>query len=256
LSVGGLLATGGGLLMKIWTRPHLPIYIGGAISIVGIALLAYGSLGFAKAGARIVSEWDPRLLRRALTDAAPHATISIIQTSIPDITSLIGLLEDLLTNKDKYFQLRLLLLDYENAREVLVARVMYRVETPDTHVAEIKAQIDQFIRLKQRVDAHWRGSRSGAKLSLEIRLYSFLPFGSVFQIGTDAIFSGLFWNWTSSINGPMIAATDQKSKMWICLEKHVTTGWDSARRVFPVQDGDDLTRARPLSATQTSTSVQ
>jgi hypothetical protein len=235
LSAGGLLGTAGGALVKFWVHPT-SFYIGGAISFVGLVSLAYGTFGIASASTRIIDEWKADLLHRSLANATPDSTIRVIQTSVPDITRLIGLLEDLLIHKEKRFRLRILLLDYENAREVLAARVQFRMETPEIHIAEVRADIDQFIRLKQRVDKEWIESRSGAKLDLQIRLYTFLPFGSVFQIGEERIFSGLFWNWTSSINGPMIVATDKKSKIWKCFEKHLTAGWEGARPIYPLPD--------------------
>jgi hypothetical protein len=236
LSIGGLLVTTGGVLIALSTRSAWSLYVGCSLSLIGIALLAYGTFGIARAGTRVIDEWNSEVLHRSLREAAPGSTIRVLQTSIPDATRFIGLLEDLLVHKNKQFRLRILLLDYETAHELLAARVKLRVETAEIHVAEVRAAVDQLIRLKQRVDADWKESKSGARLDLQIRLYSFLPFGSVFQIGDEQFFSGLFWNWTSSVNGPMIAVTDRASRTWKCFERHLTDGWADARPVYPPPD--------------------
>lgn len=231
LAVGGVLSSAGALLLKILPG-HLSLWVGGGAALAGLALVAYGSFGITSAG-RILNEWKSEILYKDISHAPADTTITIIQTSIPDVTRLIGLLEDLLIQKNKQFRLRLLFLDYEAALPVLAARVRLRIEKPDVHVAEIKSGIEHFIELKQRVDKAWKESRSGAQLDLQIRLYSFLPFGSVFQIGDSRIISGIFWNWTSSVNGPMLVVSDNKSKMWQCFENHISRGWESARPVFP-----------------------
>ncbi len=129
LWIGGLLASVGSVLLKIFDHR---LYIGGPVFVAGAALLLYGGLGIATKGTRIIEEWDSKVLFQAIRDAAPSTTIRILQTSIPDVTGLIGLLEDLFTRQDKHFRLRILLLDYENAAQLLTARMKYRVETPQT----------------------------------------------------------------------------------------------------------------------------
>ena len=231
---GGLLATSGGVVLKLWSHP-LGLITGGILSAIGIALVLYGAFELTSTG-RILRKWKPEVLYRALSNAPPDATIGILQTSIPDVTSLIGCLHELLTNQKKQFRLRILLTDYEQAKPLVEARVRLRIETADAHAAEIRSSIDQFIRVKQLVDAEWKQTMSGAQLDLQIRLYSFLPFGSIFQIGDQRIFSGLFWNWTSSINGPMIVITDKRSETWKCFAKHFSSGWETARQIYPVAD--------------------
>jgi hypothetical protein len=81
-----------------------------------------------------------------------------------------------------------------------------------------------------------------------------VPFGSVFQIGNDKIYSGIFWNWTSSINGPMIVAADNKSKTWSCFERHLEFGWNDARRVYPL-DSSELVRTNLAATEQPNTTV-
>jgi hypothetical protein len=231
LATGGLLATGGGLLLKVLPDPF-SLWAGGVVGLTGLAMVAYGTFGITTPG-RIANEWNPKTLHRALKRAPAGSTIKILQTSIPDVTRLTGFLEELLVHDQKQFRLHLLLLDYEKAPEVLAARVQLRIEDADKHTQEIQSNIDQFIQLKKRVDAAWKEPMSGAQLDLRIRLYSFLPFGSVYQIGDECFISGLFWNWTSSINGPMISVSDKKSNLWKCLEKQIARGWDTARQIYP-----------------------
>jgi hypothetical protein len=235
LSAGGLLVAAGGVILKVWTH-SAAIYVGGAVSFFGLLLLLYGAFGFATSSTTILDDWDAELLKRALNEATPASTISILQTSIPDVTQLIGWLEDLLTTKQKHFRLRILLLDHQEAAALISARVKLRPDSAEAHLAEIRANIELFIRLKERVDQEWAESSNGAKLDLQIRLYSFLPFGSVIQIGEKVIFSGLFWNWTSSVNGPMIRITDPSCKNWKCYTKQFCSGWVAAKVVFPASE--------------------
>lgn len=231
VGLGGLFATAGGLLLKILPDP-LSFWIGGLFVLAGLVLVAYGYFGLTSSG-RILNRWNAEVLHRALQRTASGSTIRILQTSVPDVTKLIGVLEELLLQKNP-LHLHLLLLDHEQAPAVLAARVQLRVEKAAAHTQEVKTNIEQFIALKQRVDAAWRESMNGATLDLQIRLYTFLPFGSVFQIGQERIISGLFWNWTSSVNGPMIVVSDKDSKAWKCFEQQLNTGWKNARPVFPV----------------------
>ena len=230
LWIGGLLASTGSVLLKLLGHP---LYIGLPVFVTGALLLLYGGLSLAPKSATILDSWAPQCLYQAFRDADPNATIRILQTSIPDFTPLFGVLEDLLIRQNKQFRFRILLLDYEKAVNILEARMRYRVEKATAHATEIQAQVDQLIAFKRRVDAAWLGPRSGAQLSLEIRLYSFLPFGSVFEIGTEKVFSGAFWNWTSSVNGPMMVVSDNKSKTWSCFAKQLDFGWQDARSIFP-----------------------
>lgn len=256
LSTGGLLVAGGGVLLSIETNPGA-LYGGGALSIVGAVLLLHGTFGLVTAGTRIVDEWRADLLHRCLENARPDSTIHVLQTSIPDVTRLIGHLEDLLLNRGKQFRLRILLLDYEQAPALVAARVQLRVESAEGHMGEIRTDIDQLVHLKRRVDDGWRESRSGAKLDLQIRLYSFLPFGSVIRIGDTHIFSGLYWNWTSSINGPMLVITDSDCNMWKCCARHLAAGWNGGRAVFPPSDnGGTASNASPVVAQQPDTGKQ
>jgi hypothetical protein len=231
LGIGGLISALGGFLAKM--APHYDlVYTGYTLTAVGLALVAYGTIGVLPRMV-LMDQWNPKALETALADAPHDATIRILQTSIPDVTRLIGLLEHLLIHDKKQFRLKVLLLDYEKAPDLLLARVRLRVETAGTHIAEIQADTDQFIKLKERVDAVWEEKWSGAKLNLQIRYYTFLPFGSVFQIGEEKILSGFFWNWTSSINGPMVVLADKESNAWKCFERHLTMGWDQARQIYP-----------------------
>jgi hypothetical protein len=231
LTVGGLLATAGAMLLKM-LPDHYSLWAGGAVGFAGLATIVYGAFGITTPG-RISNEWNPENLYSSLKRAPADSTITILQTSIPEVTKLAGVLEELLIQNKKQFRLRLLLLDYEQAPQVVAARVQLRTEVASEHSQEVKSNVDQFIQVKKRVDAAWKDSMSGAQLNLQIRFYSFLPFGSVYQIGEECFISGLFWNWTSSINGPMITVSDKKSKMWECFEKQIAKGWETARHIYP-----------------------
>jgi hypothetical protein len=231
LAVGGFLATAGGLLLKLLPDPF-SLWAGGTIGVAGLVILLIGTFGITTSG-RISNEWNPENVYGSLKSAPADSTITILQTSIPEMTKLGDVLEELLIQKNKQFHLRVLLLDYEQAPQVVAARVQLRTQVASAHSEEVRSNVDQFIQIKKRVDAAWKESLSGAQLNLQIRFYSFLPFGSVYQIGDVCFISGLFWNWTSSINGPMITVSDKKSKMWGCFEKQITKGWETARQIYP-----------------------
>ena len=108
-----------------------------------------------------------------------------------------------------------------------------RLETPAQHIMEIQSTIEKVIAMKEHVDAVWKTTRNGATLDLEIRLFDFLPFGSHFQVGKDVIFVGLFWNTTSSINGPMIMVKESEPKIWGAFEKQFIAGWEKADQYYP-----------------------
>ena len=179
--------------------------------------------------------WDYDAVYEAMAKADPHSTISILQTSIPDATRLIAHLERLLINESKRFQVRIMLIDYSNATELIAARMRLRLETPAHHIGEVQANIEQLVTMKGRVDSAWRVARNRETLDLEIRLYNFLPFGSHYQIGNDVIFIGLFWNTTSSINGPMIKVTKNEPTLWQPFEKQFSAGWDKSEKLYPRQ---------------------
>jgi hypothetical protein len=231
LGTGVLLTTSSGLLLKILPDPF-SLWVGGAVGLTGLAILLIGTFGITTSG-RISNEWNPEKVYSSLQRAHADSTITILQTSIPEVARLAGVLEELLIQNKKQFRLRLLLLDYEKAPQVVAARVLLRTEDASAHSREVKSNVDQFIKVKKRVDAAWKDSMSGAQLDLQIRFYSFLPFGSVYQIGEECFISGLFWNWTSSINGPMITVSDKKSKMWECFEQQIARGWEKARPIYP-----------------------
>lgn len=235
LTVGGvILALGAGIRTFLppdaygWSGPLTALMF-----LVGIVLEIVGIVSITRAGAVMLDTWDSSRIYRAMSRADPTTTISILQTSIPDVTKLMGEIEHQLIDDGKHFKLRVLLLHYETGAEVAKGRVRLRRETAADHLHEIKTNISELIAMKKRVDDAWAEPRDGATLKLEIRLYDFLPFGSHYQVGQDVIYSGLFWNTHSSVNGPMIRVTGTQSPIWKTFEHQFEEGWKHAVVHFP-----------------------
>jgi hypothetical protein len=250
LTVGGLLLGVGGGLQAIfdpqnyaWSLP-----VGALIFGIGTTLSVIGIIRVTRSGAVFLDSWNSDLIYRAMSRADPKSTVSLLQTSFPEVTKLIGEIEQRLIQDDKQFRLRILLLNFMTASEVAKGRMRLRKEKVADHLREVETNIGELIEMKKRVDAAWAETRDGAKLKLEIRLYDFLPFGSHYQIGQNVTFVGLFWNTTSSVNGPMIRVTGTDSVMWKAFEKQFEEGWRHAQPHYP--EGDTLGVA-PTAAIET-----
>jgi hypothetical protein len=235
----GIAAAAAGTLIAIGTAlptflPNNPtaLLVGALLFIFGLPPTVLTFICFTRPVATLLERWDWSLVFKALRAADPNSTVRILQTSIPDATALFAHLETLLIKEGKQFKLHILLVDYENAKGLIEARMRLRNEELEDHLQEIKANIKQLIGIKKRVDSAWADSRNGAQLDLEIRLYDFLPFGSHFQIGKDVIFIGLFWNKISSVGGPMIRVTGSGSRIWNAFEEQFVEGWKSARASY------------------------
>lgn len=235
LTVGGVvLGLGAGIRTFLppeafwWSGPLTAVMF-----VIGVGLEILGLVSITRAGAVMLDSWDSSRIYRAMSHADPSSTVSILQTSIPDVTKLMGEIERQLIDDGKHFKLRVLLLNYKTASEVAKARVRLRRETAADHLHEIETNINELIAMKKRVDEAWAEPRDGATVKLEIRLYDFLPFGSHYQVGQDVIYSGLFWNTTSSVNGPMIRVTGTRSTIWKTFEHQFEEGWRHAVAHFP-----------------------
>jgi hypothetical protein len=228
LGVGSGLRTFLGPESAWWSAP-----VTFALFVVGTILSILGLVTITRAGAVVLDAWNSDFVYKAIARAEPKSTISILQTSIPELTKLIGEIEQRLVEENKQFKLRVLLLNFKTATAIAEARVKLRLEEPSAHLREIETNIRDLIAMKRRVDQAWEGPRDGAELKLEIRLYEFLPFGSHYQIGNDVMYIGLFWNTTSSINGPMIRVTGPESHIWKDFEHQFEEGWRTAEPHYP-----------------------
>lgn len=230
---GGLLSVGTG---AVALEPSLKV-AGIVLFIVGFVLLISGLIGIKSRSVVVYNEWSLSRVKRALKEAKPDATVRILQTWFPE-EEFIDCLQDYFIHEGKKFDLRLLLLDAGNppsgGADLLSARVKLRGVTREKAATEIQEAIEGLIQLKENVDLAWREA-SGRNhrapiLDMEIRLYDFLPFGPIYQIGDDLMFVGFFLNYDTSAAGPMIELRkDPLNRIWRKFEKDFLVGWDDAR---------------------------
>ncbi len=227
--------TTGGVLMAVGTGiaglfPTL-LVVGGPIFVVGLVITALGFFQLAPRKGNYHDKWDPEEVFKALKEIPPTGTVRILQTWLPDAETFVPELENLLTKGGKQFQLHIMLMDFNKATiskpDVLLARVKHRPEGRDDASARIKGTIDALIMMKSRVDDTWQRERNGATLDLQIRLYNFLPFGPIYQIGS-VMFLGFYLNHSSSANAPMIKLTTHDSNNWTIFQQHFEIGWKDA----------------------------
>jgi hypothetical protein len=143
-------------------------------------------------------------------------------------------LEREILHHDKHFDLRILLLDADigpdETSDLLAARIQLRGVKRTKAVEEILTCIAQLIDLKTKVDEIWqRDAVSGLRprsLDLQIRRFSFLPFGPIYQIGPDIMYVGFFINYATSLNAPMLEVRNTPGNpVWRTFERQLNEAW-------------------------------
>lgn len=178
-AIGGFLIAIGAGIPAFLPPDHNPWSLpsGAAIFLAGVFLSSLGLVVFSRASVRFLDLWDSSRLYKAIGRAGEKTVISVLQISVPEPAKLIGELERQLINEGKQFKLRILLINYKTARELVAARVRLRIDKADDHLQEIQANIKQFIELKNRIDRAWKESHDGATLKLEIGSMISCPLG-------------------------------------------------------------------------------
>ncbi|HEX6685605.1 MAG TPA: hypothetical protein VF062_22710 [Candidatus Limnocylindrales bacterium] len=234
-----LLSIGSG---AVSLQPRL--LIPSAILFVAGLIVTMASVFVIRRRAVIVHDrWNHHRIHRAMERAPSDAVVRIQQTWFPE-EDFIMKLQDLL-HGEKRFDLRILLLDPARDEEgqagLVAARVLLRGLKVVSAVDEVRTTIAGLIRMKESVDKHHRGRvAAGGKppvVDLEVRLYSFMPFGPIYQIAEDVMFVGLFLNYATSAEGPMLEVrnTGSGNRLWRILEHHFDEGWSAptSQIVYP-----------------------
>lgn len=191
----------------------------------------------------ICDNWDSEKVYKTLKNAPPDATIRILQTWFPE-ENFVSRLEHLLISHNKRFSFEVLLLDSDGDGELqadlLSARVKLRKDASRTNAVEkINDAVKGLLELKRNVDAKWQEAtphgRRPPTLDIEVRLYNFLPFGPIYQIGNDVMYVGFFLNYATSSAGPMLEVQNSSDNpLWRCFKRNFDKGWKGYSRIcFP-----------------------
>jgi hypothetical protein len=232
-----LLSVSGGLGALL---PGLA-FAAGMLFVLGVAVSLSGLFTFRRSPVTVHEQWDTARVVSSLREAPRDATVRILQTWFPE-ESFIDSLRELLLHDDKRFELHLLLLDgdptYEDKIDLLEARMKLRNLNREKAEQEILTAIARLVDLKTEIDETWRRTappgRRVSLLDLEIRLYDFLPFGPIYQIGAEVMYGGFFINYDTSSAGPMLEVRNTPgNRIWQKFEKDFAVGWNGARQYFP-----------------------
>ena len=211
----------------------------GIIFLGGIVLTLASLFSFAPAAVVFHQRWDTEKIYKAL-DRGPHdAVLRILQTWFPEENFVAHLRAMYLAGK--HFDLRVMLMDPGEdgvPSSLLASRVELRDLSPSMAAEEVRSAMLALIRLKETVDRHRADhhQRRRNTVDLEIRAYTFMPFGPIYQIADDVMFVGLYLNQTTSAEAPMIEIRNTPGNpLWRLFEHHFDEGWSatSSKVVFP-----------------------
>ncbi|MGB2698684.1 MAG: hypothetical protein WBD28_12620 [Candidatus Zixiibacteriota bacterium] len=241
ITLGGIIISLGGGLLAMESVFEFQGFglLGSFLLGMGVILVLVGCFEVIPK-CKIISEWDNNLLERTLKFAPQKSKIRILQTWFPDYQRLCPFLERLLIDNGKQFSFEILLMDPGEADsndDLLAARILHRLEDRRHAREQIHATIKRLLGMKQRVDDNWGKRYKGTKLDIDIRLYKFMPFGPIYQIGEKCLFVGFYPNYDSSVIAPMLVIRDANLKIWIRFEDNFKTGWKYAMKVNELKNG-------------------
>ena len=177
---------------------------------------------------RLLDRWDDSRVEAALRQAEPGTRIRILETWLPGIETLAPKLID----KEKRFKLQVLLMSpgprvaSDGSIDLLNARIQHR---EDVDRAPARHEIIKTISVLRS-----RNKEVGSASELEIKVYTFLPFGPLYEIG-DRLFAGVYPVDRPSERGPMLlidrAPRRPPTEMWSLFDTQFNTGWNAAKTV-------------------------
>ncbi|GAB3984368.1 hypothetical protein [Plantactinospora veratri] len=181
--------------------------------------------------------WDYGRIHKALEKAPEDAVIRIQQTWFPE-ENFVAALCGLYLQQHKRFALRVLLMDpgekLDPPPDLLAARVRLRGISATASAEKIRSTMADLVRLKQMVHDDQSGTpgsgRRVGEVDLEIRLYDFLPFGPIYQIGDEVMFVGFYVNHGTSSAGPMLEIRNNgRSTLWRQFTQNFDYGWRASQ---------------------------
>ena len=241
LPIVALAIGSGSALLAVGTAIDLPIAVLLAVPLAVYSFAAWRlSKGFRFRAMSIHPEWDSRRINEALRSAPADATVRIMQTWVPEREQLFPLLERLLTQEQKSFELEVLLIhpgaSDPDPLDLVAARVTRRDESRAHARSQIVATTEHLFKMKRRIDEARAGKLLPVQLS--VRCHRTLPFGPIYQIGTDRLFVGLYLPTRSSLHAPMFEIRRTDSDYWQTFEQAFTDPWNTADEVAGVEHGD------------------
>jgi hypothetical protein len=237
VAIGGLLISIGGGLPPLLPHRAYVSFIGGMLFVAGLLVVVTGVVSLGRQPVVVHPQWDTQRVVSSLKAAHPDATIRILQTWFPE-EDFFDSLRDRFVKDKKRFGLRVLLLDAEinpaRTDDLLEKRVLLRGDfSRDKAIEEILTTIARLVHLKKTVDEQWRREATpGVRvhtLDLEIRRFSFLPFGPIYQIGADVMYVGFYLSYTTSLYAPMLEVRNTgDNELWEKFQQQLDRGWANA----------------------------
>ncbi|AVT39270.1 hypothetical protein [Plantactinospora sp. BB1] len=208
-----------------------------ALFAAGLMTLATGVASIESRSVVVHDRWDYGRIHRALEKAPEDAVIRIQQTWFPE-ENFVAALCNLYLQQHKRFALRVLLMDPGEERDpppdLLAARVRLRGISATASAEKIRSTMADLVRLKQMVHDDQSGlpgsGRRAGEVDLEIRLYDFLPFGPIYQIGDEVMFVGFYVNHGTSSAGPMLEIRNSgRTALWRQFAQNFDYGWRASQ---------------------------
>lgn len=194
----------------------------------------------------IHQNWDYQGICRAMTRAADDAEIRILQTWFPE-EAFIARRRELCADDKKRFALQVLLID-PRARPPCSVRSPRRsrdaqVCSPASAATQVRSTAADLFKMKERIEPERRRRRSHGRrtdnVDLEVRFYSVMPFGPIYQIGNDVMYVGFYLSFGTSAEGPMIETKNRPdNRLWHKFHRPFEEAWEAetTRPFEPVGD--------------------
>ncbi|MEM9753744.1 MAG: hypothetical protein AAF916_10210 [Planctomycetota bacterium] len=229
----GLLITGLSkfVLPEIWHVQAVGITIG--ILIVIFGSVKVGSLNFYKP-TQVVKGGSDTVIKEfqdAISDLPDGGEIDILTTYIPNhqLRKYAESISEAVSLK-KRIRIRLLLIDYKGDDNLLERRFQHMPGGVKTAIEGLKTTYQQMYEMKGDPTVK---STSG---SIDVRLYSCIPFGNYMKVGGSVMRVGFLPLKDSGINAPSIIFKDNQTEAWSRFEESFEWAWSDGSRGVDSED--------------------
>ena len=208
--------------------------------VVASAILFVGGLVLLLAGVATLHprdvivhrNWDTSQITRAMRRAPSDAVVQILQTWFPE-EAFVPALRNIFTQDQKNFALDIMLMDPATEQGLLGSRVQLRNMQPSDAAKDIRDTVQSLQLMKQQVEKSRQDNGSSSRrvlpVDLEIRLYTFMPFGPIYKIGEEVMYVGFFINYGTSNEAPMIEVRNTpENRLWALFSHNFNEGWSKA----------------------------
>ncbi len=210
------------------------LILGGLFLVIGVVLILSGCMSIRSAKIRIIPKWREDLVEHALKNARKGSLVRILQTWLPNNETFCYMVHELLTRGGINLRFQILLMNPgdpdDNTNDILSARIKLRHELyREKAQQDINMTIKTFTKCMEEVNEAWAKRLDNGRVNFEIRLYDFLPFGPIYQIGDEVMFVGFYINYKTSAEAPMVVIKDNSSRIWKEFEEDLNRGWNDAK---------------------------